>query len=89
MNPPGARCRNAPHRVTPVRRRYKSLQSVTALKGKGHKPGLNLHYRNLELQEGTNTMRNVINMNRLEQLGFLGTVLVALMFPVMTVAGLL
>ncbi len=34
-------------------------------------------------------MRNVINMNRLEQLGFLGTVLVALMFPVMTVAGLL
>ena len=34
-------------------------------------------------------MRNVINMNGLEQLGFVATVLVALMLPVMTLAGLL
>ena len=34
-------------------------------------------------------MRNVINMNGLENLSGIATVFVALMFPVMTIAGLL
>jgi hypothetical protein len=34
-------------------------------------------------------MRNVIEMNGLEHLNGIATVLVALMFPVMTIAGLL
>lgn len=34
-------------------------------------------------------MRHFVNMSRLEHLGFVATVLAALMFPVMTIAGLL
>jgi hypothetical protein len=75
--------------VKQVRSRYKPLQSVTALKGNQHTPSLTFNHRDSEQLARRFSMRYFVNMSGQELLGFVATVLVALMFPVVTIAGLL